>query len=182
MLAESKVTKRYSKLSDFIQKGSNKAEITVTLKNEGEDAYKPEVYGKSITFTRTIWDSGQTGVLIKNYNGETIYKKTKDSREEGKRILECFRINTDNPIAILQQEEAKELLKVESPGALYNFFLKSTLLKQCLDQYTAAQTELSRTKGGGQKKIKKSCNIVTTPVRLPTYPYWCTGSNFLNFF
>lgn len=116
------------------------------MKNEGEDAYKPEIYGKSIMFTRTIWDSGQTGVLIKNYNGETIYKKTKDSREEGKRILECFRINTDNPIAILQQEEAKELLKVESPGALYNFFLKSTLLKQCLEQYTGAQTELSRTK------------------------------------
>ena len=29
---------------------------------------------------------------------------------------------------------------------------------------------------------KKSCNIVTTPVHIPTYPYWCTECNFLNFF
>ena len=29
-------------------------------------------------------------------------------REEGKRILDTFRINIDNPIVILQQEEAKE--------------------------------------------------------------------------
>ena len=31
-------------------------------------------------------------------------------------------------------------------------------------------------KGGGQKK---SCNIVTTPVHLPTYPYCCKEGNFL---
>ena len=37
-------------------------------------------------------------------------------------------------------------------------------------------------KGGVKKKTKKSCNIVTTPVHLPTYPYWCTEGNFFNFF
>ena len=31
---------------------------------------------------------------------------------------------------------------------------------------------------GVKKKQKKSCNIVTTPVRLPTYPYCCTEGNF----
>ena len=35
---------------------------------------------------------------------------------------------------------------------------------------------------GFKKKQKKSCNIVTTPVHLPTYPYWCTEGNFFNFF
>ena len=42
LLADSKHTKRYNKLTDFIQKGHQKAVIQVSLKNEGEDAYKPE--------------------------------------------------------------------------------------------------------------------------------------------
>ena len=152
LLADSKHTKRYTKLQDFIMKGERKAEIMITLKNEGEDAWKPEQYGDSIIFQRTFWESGQTSVVIKNANKEGVVKKNKEAREEGKRILQCFRINTDNPIAILQQEEAKELLKVESPEALYLFFQKSTLLKQCIEQYTAAKTELDKAKETIQDK------------------------------
>lgn len=146
LLADSKHTKRYNKLQDFIQKGHNRAIVQVTLKNEGEDAYKSEVYGPSITFQRTINDNGQSSVFIKDHKQNVVKKATKDAREEGKRILENFRINTDNPIAILQQEEAKELLKVESPENLYTFFQKATLLKQCIDQYSAAKTELEKTR------------------------------------
>jgi len=146
LLADSKHTKRYNKLQDFIQKGHNRAIVQVTLKNEGEDAYKKEIYGASITFQRTINDNGQSSVFIKDHKQNVVKKATKDAREEGKRILENFRINTDNPIAILQQEEAKELLKVESPENLYTFFQKATLLKQCIDQYSAAKTELEKTR------------------------------------
>jgi len=146
LLADSKHTKRYNKLQDFIQKGYNRATVQVTLKNEGEDAYKSEVYGSSITIQRTIKDNGQSTVLIKDHKQNVVKKVTKDAREEGKRILETFRINTDNPIAILQQEEAKELLKVESPENLYMFFQKATLLKQCVDQYSAAKTDLEKTR------------------------------------
>ena len=122
LLADSKHTKRYNKLTDFIQKGHQKAVIQVSLRNEGEDAYKPETYGSAITFQRTITDNGQSAVFIMDEKLAKVKKSTKEAREEGKRILESFRINTDNPIAILQQEEAKELLKVESPGNLYSFF------------------------------------------------------------
>eukprot|EP00092_Neocalanus_flemingeri_P012357 GFUD01013323.1.p1 GENE.GFUD01013323.1~~GFUD01013323.1.p1 ORF type:complete len:1085 (-),score=369.84 GFUD01013323.1:206-3460(-) len=146
LLADSKHTKRYNKLQDFIQKGHSRAIVQVTLKNEGEDAYKSEIYGASITFQRTINDNGQSSVFIKDHKQNVVKKATKDAREEGKRILENFRINTDNPIAILQQEEAKELLKVESPENLYTFFQKATLLKQCIDQYSAAKTELEKTR------------------------------------
>ena len=122
LLADSKHTKRYTKLQDFIQKGFQRAVVQVTLRNEGEDAYKPKVYGKAITFQRTITENGQSAVFIMDEKLVKIKKSTKEAREEGKRILEGFRINTDNPIAILQQEEAKELLRVESPENLYNFF------------------------------------------------------------
>ena len=143
LLAESKHTKRYTKLGDFVQKGKKKAEIKVTLKNEGDDAYRQEVYGSSIVFSRTILDSGQSSVKILNHQNQEV-TKNKAAREEGRRILDCFRINTDNPIVILQQEEAKELLRVESPGALYDFFQKATLLKQCLEQYTDANKDLKK--------------------------------------
>ena len=104
------------------------------------------MYGSSITFQRTINANGQSSVLIKDHKQNVVKKATKDAREEGKKILEYFRINADNPIAILQQEEAKELLKIESPGNLYTFFQKSTLLEQCIDQYSAAETELKKTR------------------------------------
>lgn len=164
LLADSKHTKRYNKLTDFIQKGHQKAVIQVSLRNEGEDAYKPETYGKAITFQRTINDNGQSAVFIMDEKMAKVKKSTKEAREEGKRILDSFRINTDNPIAILQQEEAKELLKVENPGNLYSFFQvrplflslsslvllffsqKATLLKQCIDQYSGAETELEKTR------------------------------------
>ena len=71
-------------------------------------------------------------------------------------ILDNFRINTDNPIVILQQEEAKELLRVESPGALYDFFQKATLLKPCLEQYTDATKDLKHC--AEKLKEKKAIN------------------------
>ena len=118
LLADSKHTKRYTKIQKFIQRGTDKAKIIITLKNQGEDAYKPEVCGTSILIQRTIWSSGQSSVTILDQN-ETTIRKNREAREEGKRILESFRINTDNPIAILQQVEAKELLKVLMPENLY---------------------------------------------------------------
>ena len=103
------------------------------------------MYGRSITFHRTIYDTGATTVYTRDFDDNKV-SSNKDARDEGKRILERFRINVDNPIAVLQQEEAKELLKVESPEALYQFFQKSTLLKQCIEQYSGAKTEIETTK------------------------------------
>lgn len=37
-------------------------------------------------------------------------------------------------------------MKVESPLNLYQFFQKATPLKQCIDQYSAANTELEKTR------------------------------------
>ena len=145
LFAESKQTKRYTKLGDFVQKGERRAEIQITLKNEGEDAYKPEVYGPSITFCRVILQSGPSTVSVRSHQNKVI-ALGREGREEGRKILDNFRINTDNPIVILQQEEAKELLKVESPRALYDFFQKATLLKQCVEQYAEAGNNLTKIK------------------------------------
>ena len=84
-----------------------------------------------------------------------VVRKSKDAKEECLRILEKFQIQVDSPIVILQQDEAKEMLKVESADKLYKFFEKATLIRQCFDQYSAAQVlrEL-------QKSLTSSCNVV----------------------
>ena len=122
LFAESKQTKRFSRIQDFVQKGSRQAVIQITLRNEGDDAYKPEVYGKAITFKRTITDRGASAVSLLGENSHTK-KKQRQAREEGKRILRGFNISVDNPIVILQQDQAKELLQMESPEKLYHFFV-----------------------------------------------------------
>ena len=39
--------------------------MTVTLRNTGEDAFKPDVYGQSLTFQRTITENGTSSYLLK---------------------------------------------------------------------------------------------------------------------
>jgi structural maintenance of chromosomes protein 6 len=41
------------------------SEVTIRLKNEGPEAYKPDVYGKSIVITRSFNISGSSGYKIK---------------------------------------------------------------------------------------------------------------------
>ena len=144
LLGETKHIKRFSKVSEFIKKGTNKCVIQVTLSNRGDDAYKPELYGSSITFQRTITDTGSSAYLLKDENLKDVVRKSKDAKEECKRILDKFQIQLDSPIVILHQDEAKEMLKMESPDKLYKFFEKSTLIKQCFEQYSAAQVEYQK--------------------------------------
>ena len=169
LLGDPKSVKRYTKVAEFIKKGASKATIQViyrvswfsiqhgvqvTLKNCGDDAYKPETYGRSITFQvfnlinlcnflltiqRTINESGTSAYLVKDEEMKDVVRKSKDAKEECLRILEKFQIQVDSPIVILQQDEAKEMLKVESADKLYKFFEKATLIRQCFDQYSAAQ-------------------------------------------
>ena len=64
----------------------------------GEDSYRPEVYGKSISIIRTITKTGASGYKIKDSNGKIVCDKK--VREELDRILENFGIQVDNPIAV----------------------------------------------------------------------------------
>ena len=139
LLGDPKNVKRYTKVAEFIKKGASKSIIQVTLKNCGDDAYKPEIYGRNITFQRTINETGTSAYLVKDEEMKDVVRKSKDAKEECLRILEKFQIQVDSPIVILQQDEAKEMLKVESADKLYKFFAKATLIRQCFDQYLAAQ-------------------------------------------
>jgi len=142
LCGESKHTKRYSKISSFIQKGATKAVIEIMLNNEGEDSYKQEVYGRSIIFERTIRDNGQTAFKLKDAHGNVKEPVTKRAREEGKRALDSFKIQVENPVIVLQQDEAKEMLNTTSPEKMYQFFIQATMLKQVIDQYKAGFSDI----------------------------------------
>ena len=97
------------------------------------------VHNSCLTIQRTINESGTSAYLVKDEEMKDVVRKSKDANEECLRILQKFQIQVDSPIVILQQDEAKEMLKVESADKLYKFFEKATLIRQCFDQYSAAQ-------------------------------------------
>ena len=64
----------------------------------GEDAYRPDVYGNSITVVRGVTQSGTSSYKIKDNRGRIVCDKK--VREELDRILDSFAIQVDNPIAV----------------------------------------------------------------------------------
>ena len=60
------------------------------------------------------------------------------SKDEPKRILDEFKIFVDNPLIILHQDTAKELLNVEKPENLYQFFIKGTMLDEIIRNQTVS--------------------------------------------
>ena len=141
LLGESKHTRRYTRLQNFVREGADKAEIRVTLQNTGSEAFKPEKFGRSIIFQRFLHQTGRNSFLLLDDKGE-VQCKDSLARSEGKRILHEFKINPGNPLIILQQEEAKEFLTHLTPTSLYTFFQMATLLKPCYEEYVAAERDL----------------------------------------
>lgn len=74
------------------------AEATIRLKNEGDDAFSPERYGKVITITRKIYKRGHTSWKIGG-----VYGPVSQKRAELDVICDHFSIQTNNPINILTQ-------------------------------------------------------------------------------
>ena len=75
------------------------SEVTVVLKNQGEEAYRPKEYGKSIVITRRFTKDGASSYKIKNRDGKVISTK----REELQAICDHMNIQVDNPMNILTQ-------------------------------------------------------------------------------
>ena len=84
-------------------KVSSWAEVTVHIKNQGEDAYKPELYGESIVITRRFTREGSSSYKIKSIKGGLVSHK----REELSNICDHMNIQVDNPMNILTQDSAR---------------------------------------------------------------------------
>ncbi|NXL80317.1 SMC6 protein, partial [Leptocoma aspasia] len=126
-------TNRGSSLKMFIQKGETSADISITLRNQGRDAFKPELYGTSITVNQRINQDGSRTCKLKSKSGTLISSK----KEELIGILDHFNIQVvDNPVSVLTQEMSKQFLQTKNEGDKYKFFMKATQLEQMKEDYS----------------------------------------------
>ena len=75
------------------------AEVTIMLKNQGDEAYKPQEYGKSIVITRRFTKDGNSSYKIKSKDGRVISTK----KDELSAICDHMGIQVDNPLNVLTQ-------------------------------------------------------------------------------
>lgn len=90
-------TGRATSQGAFIKAGCPEARISITLWNEGPEAYLPETYGKAIIIERRIGKSAS--YTIRNAEG----RKVGNRRDELEAILDALQINAANPITVMTQ-------------------------------------------------------------------------------
>ncbi|XP_025900654.1 structural maintenance of chromosomes protein 6 isoform X1 [Nothoprocta perdicaria] len=125
-------TNRGSSLKVFVKDGESSADISITLQNQGRDAFKPEVYGDSIIVNQRINLDGSRSYRLKSKSGTLISSK----KEELVAILDHFNIQVDNPVSVLTQEMSKHFLQSKNEGDKYKFFMKATQLEQMKEDYS----------------------------------------------
>ena len=125
------VTSRGNSLKTLIKTGKRAAEVAVTLRNSGTDAYRHRVYGDSIIVRRKLTLEGNNSYRICTIDGRVISTK----REELDMILDYFNILVNNPVVTLNQNLSKEFLLLYTPKDMYRFFMKATLLEQLWNIY-----------------------------------------------
>lgn len=125
-------TNRGSSLKMFVKTGATSADISITLRNQGRDAFKPEVYGDSIIVNQHINLDGNRSYRLKSKSGTVVSSK----KEELLGILDHFNIQVDNPVSVLTQEMSKHFLQSKNEGDKYKFFMKATQLEQMKEDYS----------------------------------------------
>lgn len=130
-------TQRASTLKDFIKTGCSYAVVHVEMKNEGEDAFKPEIYGDTIIIERRISESTSSTVL-KDHQGKKVASRKEDLQE----IVEHFNIDVENPCVIMTQDKSREFLHSGNDKDKFKFFFKATLLQQVNDLLQSIRSNL----------------------------------------
>ncbi|XP_019745400.1 structural maintenance of chromosomes protein 6 [Hippocampus comes] len=124
-------TSRGSSLKSFVKEGESSADVSITLHNQGKDAYKPELYGPSIIIDLRLTHDGVRTYKLKSQSGQIISSK----KEELASILDNFNIQVNNPVSVLTQEMSKYFLHSKGEADKYKFFMKATQLEQMREDF-----------------------------------------------
>ncbi|CAI9094650.1 OLC1v1030427C1 [Oldenlandia corymbosa var. corymbosa] len=136
--SRAKTTQRASNLKGFIKTGSGAASVQVEIKNQGEDAFKPEIYGDFIVLERQITPS-RTRTILKNSQG----KKVGSTRGELDELVAHFGIDVENPCVVMSQDKSREFLHSGNNWDKFNFFYRATLLQRLGDLLNNVDRNLS---------------------------------------
>ncbi|KTG45406.1 hypothetical protein cypCar_00044629, partial [Cyprinus carpio] len=140
-------TNRGSFIKGFVKEGERFADVSITLRNRGCDAYKPEVFGQSIIVDHCISSEGMETYNLRSKAGHLVSSK----KEELISILDHFNIQVDNPVSVLTQEMSKDILHSNGEGDKYKFFLKAIRLDQMKEDLTC----IMKTKTMTQNTVEK---------------------------
>ncbi|KAI5960771.1 smc6 [Candida pseudojiufengensis] len=122
-------TNRGSSIRQLIKDGSSTSRISITIKNEGPMAYKPEEYGKKIIIERKLVRVGLNTYSIKSEQGDTISQKKAVLDD----ILYKFNITVDNPLAFLSQDKAREFLSTATAKTKFEYFMAGAYINDIHD-------------------------------------------------
>ncbi|KAJ7625351.1 P-loop containing nucleoside triphosphate hydrolase protein [Mycena polygramma] len=134
-------TGRGNGLKSFIREGQAASEVTISLKNQGEEAYKPKDYGSSIVITRRFTKEGSSSWKIKSKDGRVVSTK----KDELAAICDHMNIQVDNPMNVLTQDAARQFLSASVPTEKYKFFLRGTQLSQLSEEYDTCFANITAT-------------------------------------
>lgn len=155
-------THRARNLKELVRKEAGEhcsgAKVRVTLLNGGPDGFQPNVYGDTITVERSISlrTGGSNGYKLLDSSGkvQSCSKKDLDA------MLDQLNIQVENPVAVLDQEEAKKFLTGKSQDK-YNFFTKATELERIdrsyanvVDNITSLEESKTKVKESLQGKVE----------------------------
>ena len=116
-------TQRASSIKTLLKNDCTSGHVTLSLRNAGVDAFKPEEYGKSIIITRKI-TSDSSSYKICAANGRVV----STLKDEIDQIKDHFNISIDNPLTVLTQDTARSFLANSTPKDLYNVVLFNLVL------------------------------------------------------
>ncbi|XP_028088546.1 structural maintenance of chromosomes protein 6B-like [Camellia sinensis] len=133
-----KGTQRAATLKDFIKTGCSYAVVDVEIKNQGEDAFKPDVYGDVIIIERRISEA-TSSTALKNHQGRKVASRKEDLRE----LIEHFNIDVENPCVIMSQDKSREFLHSGNDKDKFKFFFKATLLHQVDELLRSIRNQLA---------------------------------------
>jgi chromosome segregation ATPase len=108
------------------------------LSNRGDDAYRHDLYGDSITIERRLQTKGSGGYKIRSRQGKVISNKKDDLVA----IMDHFNLQMDNPMNVLTQDKSRAFLSSSTPELKYEFFLKGTQLSDLHDEYKTIRANL----------------------------------------
>ncbi|OCT47698.1 Structural maintenance of chromosomes protein 6 [Cladophialophora carrionii] len=131
-------TNRGARLQNFIKEGEDHATIVCKIKNQGENAYMPELYGATIQVERHIQRNGSSGFKLKSEKGRVISTRKSDLEE----ICDHMMLQIENPLAVLSQDQARQFLSGSSPTEKYKFFMKGVQLEQLDQDYRLIEEQL----------------------------------------
>lgn len=124
-------TNRGGSLKSFVKGDQEHASLIIRLKNQGEDAYRPDVYGDAIIVERHFSKAGTSGYKLKNETGRLISTKKADVEE----LIEYFQMQVDNPMNVMSQDNARQFIHSSNPAAKYKHFVKGVQLEQLDNDY-----------------------------------------------